>query len=121
MTETVLWTNPSPTSSFPNQQVTLSGNISDYKYLKFVFNLSNTSTASMSCIYDVEEFKTLTNVTNSWSRATSPMRSNSNNNQFVRPMLYINDTKVDFGHGAGYNANNTQDATVIPYQIIGIN
>ena len=35
--ETVLWTNPSPTSDFAAQTVTLSDSISNYDYIKFEY------------------------------------------------------------------------------------
>ena len=36
-TETVLWTNSSPTSNFADQNVTLSDSMSNYDYLKFTY------------------------------------------------------------------------------------
>lgn len=39
-TETTLWTNPSPTSSFSSQTITLSDNYTNYKKIAFYFNVT---------------------------------------------------------------------------------
>jgi len=64
LSEFVVWTNSSPTSNFP-----ASGNsdiipldfgyqISQFKYLKFVFRISNTKSEEHSVMVDAEDFKT---------------------------------------------------------------
>lgn len=40
---TVLWTNPSPTSSFPEQVVTLSDDLDNYTYLEIISRQSTSS------------------------------------------------------------------------------
>ena len=50
-TETVLWTNNSPTSTFANQTVTLSDNISDYDYLCFEYRSTTGSSAKTSKVF----------------------------------------------------------------------
>ena len=61
-TETSLWTNPSPTSSFSGQTVTLSDSVSNYKYIaiKSGFNSSYYSDSeSMTIVVPVDELKRL--------------------------------------------------------------
>lgn len=43
LSETVLWTNPSPTTNFPASTVTLSANFRNYKYLKIYFKHSKSA------------------------------------------------------------------------------
>lgn len=118
--ETVLWTNPNLTSDFASQTVTLSDNVDNYDFIKFVFNLSTTAATHRCSIYSVEELKTFVNPTNDWSRASSPMRSNSNNASFVRGIIYQSSNSLTIGNASGYQSSSTSNSALIPYQIIGM-
>jgi hypothetical protein len=51
--ETVLWTNPSPTSSFAAQSVTLSDSLLNYKYLKITYRSANTNVVNYYTLYPI--------------------------------------------------------------------
>lgn len=51
--ETVLWTNPNPSANFNSQNVTLSEDISNYDFIKFVWQNAN-SGSSGSQYYEDE-------------------------------------------------------------------
>lgn len=59
LTETTLWTNPSPSSSFSKQNITLSQNMTNFKYLRIEYaprpNSSYSSTA-VSILVEVDSF-----------------------------------------------------------------
>ena len=50
LTETDLWTNPSPTSSFGSDTVTLSQSYKNFDYLKISFRWSTSDSTSFSAI-----------------------------------------------------------------------
>lgn len=120
LTETVLWTNSDTTTQFVSGDVTLSESMQNYKYLKFVFKSATTANALKSVIYPVEEF-TYTNVSNSWCRASSPMRSNSSGTNYVRGLIYKSDTSINISNATAFNATGNSNTLAIPYQIIGLN
>lgn len=118
LSETVLWTNPSPTSNFATQTVTLSQSIENFDYIKFVHRISTSASNSGETIYSVSTFKTSSN-----SVAIQPVIAarTGGNGYPVRRIRYVSDTTVSFlstnnaGSGASYN-----DAYCIPLSIIGI-
>lgn len=62
MKETVLWTNPSPTSGFTQQSVTLSDNFTNYNYIKVTWAYSISSTTSIGInIYEPQQILPLQN------------------------------------------------------------
>jgi len=102
LSETVLWTNPSPTSSMsPSAARTLSDDISNYKYLKIYWRMTVNQDIQSSIMVSVEEFKKMTNTANTnflgmYSKAT---------NSFARGIYYVNDTT--FGNSNCYQAGTT--------------
>lgn len=121
LTETVLWTNPDATARFVAQVVTISDDVSNYKYLKFVFKSSVGAADLKSVIYPVDEFKGYSLTSNQFSRASSPMRRNSSTADYVRGILCASETSISFGAAQGYNTASTNNDLTIPYQVIGIN
>lgn len=122
--ETVLWTNPAPTSSFASQTVTLSDDISNYTYLKVEYKIQNTSASSIFALFDVEEFKVVAQsapttgflgilgaCTGAWANASF----------YKRVLAYQTETSIYFANAS--TISNVATATsdyLIPTQIIGI-
>jgi hypothetical protein len=120
--ETVLWTNPSPTSSFSAQNITLSEALSNFKYFSFVVKNRTSDSLYSSSIMNVDEFKnlsgTLANYT--FKYAASVAATNDNDVSFTRRYYYVNDTTIGIANANAINANNTNNQLTIPYQIIGL-
>lgn len=122
-TETVLWTNPSPTAQFAGQAVTLSDSISNYKYIKITNNFSTAyPTIIGSTIFPVEDFKTaIYPVTGREWQPRIGMGDASTN--YARRVYYVSETSIQItsanlvtsGQG-GANNNNA-----IPFEILGLN
>lgn len=122
--ETVLWQNPSPSSDFAAQTVTLSDDINNYDYLKVSYVNYNASAGTndpYNIYISVSDFKT--------SRYGDSTRHNTftfgglyvpSNNWYTRQMVYNTDTSVKFGActqvgGTAVSGNNS-----VPLQIVGI-
>lgn len=115
--ETVLWTNPSPTSTFAAQTVTLSDSIENYKYIKVSYRVSNSNDASNSVIMSVEDLKN----TDTFGTANSRYGSISGNQYKVRDYYYIDSTNIAFTAGYQINAVATDNNSCIPIEITGLN
>lgn len=119
LSETVLWTNSSPTSSFEGQTVTLSDDIDNYTYLKFTFipTTSNT-TDEISIIYSVDDFKKLANNSSDpFFRGISPYAF-SQSVACERAFFYISNTSVSFAYGS--TGTVTHNEALIPVSVSGL-
>ena len=117
--ETVLWTNPNPTSSsgFANQTVTLSDNISNYKYISIKGAINYVQSERTDYFFEASQFPHFT----ANQAYPQPYIGFYNNNYFLRLALYISDTQIAFDLGMRIiGANKTWDNTVcIPISISG--
>ena len=100
--ETTLWTNPSPTSELGAQTITLSDNISNYRYIKFVFNASNTTSEQYEVIFSVN---TITNAITGNGKPVIGINSTQSTGQVVtRRVIYVSDTSLQImAVDGGYN------------------
>lgn len=117
-TETVLWTNPSPTADFAAQTVTLSDSIDNYKYLKIKYCFStsyNTGNCLSNYIISVDEFKKAPYPEASGTARLnfSFARMNTSNVAAYRRFYYASSTTVRFG--------STDTNALIPLEILGVN
>ena len=117
--ETVLWTNPSPSSNFSAQTVTLSDSISNYDYIKFVYGLSTSIAGGNSVVIPVSDFK----------QAVYPQVNNmpiyelgayNTTTTVVRGVMYASDTTVRFSPANNIAQTGSADNRAIPTAIIGI-
>lgn len=116
-TETVLWENSSPTSSFAAQTVTLSQDMNDFDYLKITVRLSINYTEEISEIIPINDFKSTSDTAYHlavafWGRIGSQ--------RVARSFFYISDTTVKIDGCAIIGAQGTQTAWVIPIKISGL-
>lgn len=117
-TETVLWTNPSPTADFAAQTVTLSNSIDNYKYIKIKYCFSksyNTGNYLSDYIISVDEFKKAPYPEASGTARLnfSFARMNTSNVAGYRRFYYASSTTIRFG--------STDTNALIPLEILGIN
>jgi hypothetical protein len=122
-TETVLWTNPSPTAAnFGKQSVTLSDDINNYDYIAVEYNYSKSSTIDTEkskSIMSVEDFKKS-------GQSSVPRNSmaigiiNASNAGHTREVMYITDTSVQFSACYIMNGSTQANSNAVPLQIIGI-
>ncbi len=118
-TETVLWANSSPSSSFAAQNVTLSDSLSNYDYIKVTYRISTSDGTSTSAICSVSDFKNYNTGTNKgfWlSLGGNPINSQS----WVRELTYVSDTSIGITGGLRIQANSNDTSYFIPLEILGI-
>lgn len=119
-TETVLWTNGSPTSSFASQTVTLSQTIENFDYIKIVFRKSTTDADEGILILPTKTVKESLNNTANTYRCCIGMRIGSAT--YVR-VIFVNSGVYDaigIDSAARLSASGTSNTSAIPLQIIGI-
>lgn len=118
-TETVLWTNNSPTSTFANQTVTLSDNISDYDYLCFEYRSTTGSSAKTSKVFvKTTDFITAGSGANTCQLGT--YARNSSDVGYTRVATYASDTTITFSHSIRAGSSGQDDTSAIPTKIVGI-
>ena len=116
-TETVLWTNSSPTSNFADQNVTLSDSMSNYDYLKFTYKKATNNAASTSAVFSVSDVKNFAD-----ESLYGQIGGESATDWYMSRMIwYVSDTSVKISTAWGLNrANSANNAYIIPLSIIGI-
>lgn len=123
MLETVLWTNPSPTSSFSSQTVTLSDNKSNYKYIAVEYAVKTTSTGSGTVLMSVEDF-----VNAGTSVNVSPLPAlclysapDSDGKRYARVVYnHSEDNKINIYDCQRINSQATANSMAIPWKIYGL-
>lgn len=122
-TETVLWTNPSPSNNFAAQTITLSDSLSNYKYIGIRFKIHNThaSTPNATGIMLVSEFVQNRKNTGTDRRNILVASQNINNATMARNAWYDSDTSIEFSVAYQISSTNTNTSYVIPLEILGIN
>ena len=122
--ETSLWTNPSPTSDFAGQEVTLSDSIENYKYIKINFAYAtsyNTGKCNTSVVFSVDDFKNMTYSTNDRHNIGALSVQNQSNTAYNRILFYVSNTAVRFGTCYQQGTNTASNANSIPLEILGLN
>lgn len=110
----VLWTNPSPRTQFAGQTITLNDNMSNYKFIDFIYyDDVDANTIHTNRIYDYQTKARLT-----------AFIFYSNNLYFrQREIQKSNDTQIAINNNQQFYINNptttTQNNGCIPHQIIG--
>lgn len=115
-TKTTLWTNPSPTSSMTSETVTLSDDLTKYKYLEIEWKRTTTdnTTASM---------RVLSSVFASFGSSASPkyLMGAGTTTYVARAVVYASDTSVSFSQCRQVNGTGSSSGSCIPTKITGIN
>lgn len=122
-TETVLWTNPNPTSSsgFAGQQITLSDDVDNYDYIGITWAYSISYTSSEYCeesIYRVSDLKKA--VISSSVRKVIPAMASGMSNVYHRVFYYISNTKLQFIDCYQSGTSTATNTQTIPIQVVGI-
>lgn len=115
MTETVLWTNSSPTSSYSTGTPIVSS-MTGYDFIKIVYRKSTSNTTEISFIVPLSTFKNMTNTSGSNYLGAGYRDTNS----YCRPTYYSSATVVSFSNCTRLGASGNSNTNLIPYKVIGI-
>ena len=119
-TETSLWTNPNPTSSYAGgSNITLSGSVDNYKYIMIRYRVSTSIATEMRDIVSVDDLKKSLATTNApqWSFQARP----STSAYYERFIVYVDSTTVLIRPAYQLNASGTDNTVAIPLEILGLN
>ena len=115
-TETVLWTNNSPTSTFAGQTITLSDSLDNYTYVKIKYRISTSVSTESSAIVPVSEFVRMTQTSNTFKIGTGSFESST----YVRTAYYGSATTIVFNNGYQLGSTSQANGKLIPVSVIGI-
>lgn len=122
-TEKQLWSNPSPTSNFSAQNITLSQSYLDFKYVKVKW-LKNTGASQTDLCEAIISSDDLSKVAEAGSAnkymftigATAPTYAT-----FVRSIKVTSNTKLAFSVAFNVNTSGNDNSIVIPIAVYGLN
>jgi len=121
-TETVLWTNPSPTADFAAQTVTLSDSIGNYKYIGIKYCYSKQITDMVyTAIYKTEDLRASVLDNGTTHNVIILGIENASNYGYGRFVGYLSDTSIKFTLAYRLNAAGSASNTANPLEILGIN
>jgi hypothetical protein len=115
--ETTLWTNSSPTSSFADQNVTLSDDIDNYDYIQFEYANTRTNDVRSKVIMSVSELK---QTGNSTGQNSLGLCATASGKFLVRRLNYVTDTQIHFRTCYYINSAGSNDSGAIPITIKGL-
>ena len=115
-TETVLWTNNSPTSTFAGQTITLSDSLDNYTYVKIKYRISTSVSTESSAIVPVSEFVHMTQTSDTFKIGTGSFDSST----YVRTAYYGSATTIVFNNGYKLGSTSQANGMLIPVSVIGI-
>ena len=119
-TETSLWTNSAPTSAFAAQDVTLSDDIDNYKYIKFKYRNHTANDTENRIILSVEDLKkSVASYGNNRVRAV--MDSVVSADAYGRIIIYVDNTTINFTTAYHATSSATSNTPSIPLEIVGLN
>lgn len=117
LSETILWTNSSPASSFSGQSVTLSESVDNFKYIAFYVRTSETNDTESYVMCDTDELKTYIE---SGVHPTLDLASRVNNQLFTRMAFYVDTTHIKYADAYELTGAPTRNSYVIPTKIVGL-
>ena len=122
MTETQLWSNSAPTSSFGTQTITLNGNISDYKYIKLTYRYTTSDATTIDIYMSTDDYKNkcLYSSTGHIAGRLSPSFVTASKVAYARSSSYVADNQILFGSCVTMNGTTSNNSYCIPTKISGL-
>ena len=115
LSETTLWTNPDISQSFAPQNVNLSDNINNYKFIGIKAS-HLTEADKQTFIMSVSDFKQMSNANNETMLGLS--YKSGVGTLGTRGAYYVSDTQIGFTEAK--TGTTTVNSAAKPYKIIGL-
>lgn len=117
---TLLWSNSSASSSFPQSTITLSSGMSNYSYLRIVYKASTSKTTEGTLIVPVSVMEN-----SLWNDATKPLvsitgRANSSTAQCTRRITWISNTQINIAPAYQAGSTSSDNTAAIPLYVYGL-
>lgn len=119
--ETSLWTNSAPTSNFSGQNVTLSDNIDNYKYVSIKYRGSVSVADEANVIVSVSDLKKSVGHNSTNHIAIETGAQYSSGTIVSRMVTYVNSTTIGFSMAYQLNSATSNAGWCIPLEILGLN
>lgn len=117
--ETVLWTNSAPTSAFTGQNVNLSQDIDNFKYISIKYRASTSSTSTeISFMVSSADLKKSVSQENNIMLFFGARLSGTT--FYSRMVRYNSDTQIEITNAYILNGSGSNNSASIPLQIIGL-
>jgi len=113
LSETVLWTNPSPTTAQQSQTVTLAGNISNFDLIKITYRKSTADATELSVYCDIT--KSISPI-----MAACLIYNAANRGYYCRSVSYDSNTSVKTSYAGRWDAGGSDQSMAIVTTICGV-
>lgn len=126
LSETTLWTNPSPSSSFDTQTITLSQSVDNFKYLKIKAKPINSSSTESDFLFDITTYKaTSTTAANNTFNFLTVAATRVSAGLFVRTFAHSSSTQMYIGKstkitGESSSSGSTNNNLNVFTKVIGM-
>ena len=117
LSETVLWTNSSPTTSFAAKTVTLSQSIANFERVRIYWRGSTSLATEASIDVSISDLQSFTG--NSALRGSLGI-INTNGSNYTRSFAYVNNTSIAFTNAYPFDNTSAVNIVAIPTKICGL-
>lgn len=114
-TETVLWTNPSPTSQFATQTITVS-DLSEYDYIRVYFRVSKSIDTELSVIMSKADF--YNSIEGNTKDVLSIGATGTTGSAVCRQIYNLSNTQIKFG--SAFTSSGINNDYAIPTKVSAI-
>lgn len=117
--ETTLWTNPSPSSNFEAQTITLSDDIDNYDFIKIKYRIKTSGSVYSSIILTTADLKN--NIDSNDNPLLFAGGRESSSVMWARKIVYVSDTQLSFTTAYRVNASGTDAISLmVPIEVKGL-
>lgn len=120
LTESILWTNSSPTSSLASKDISLNDSFLNYSYIKISYKINTSSSEEYQVLYPADLVKKSAFVTNVPIISIGARHSTLGGTSIVRFITYVSDTSLHFSNASIITGSTTNNDYIIITQITGV-
>ena len=120
LTESILWTNSSPTSNLAPKDISLNDSFLNYSYIKISYKINTSSSEEYQVLYPADLVKKSTFVTNVPIISIGARHSTLGGTTIVRFITYVSDTSLHLSNASLISGSTTYNDYIIITQITGV-
>lgn len=118
LSETTLWTNSTPTSSFPNSDITLNNNLSEYDSIRIYYRVSTSNNKTTFVDVSESDFIEMVGIDGTLKVGISCFDGGTT---YLRALNYIDNYTVHFNSAGQLGVTTLSNTKCIPVKICGLN
>lgn len=120
LTESILWTNSSPTSNLASKNISLNDSFLNYSYIKISYKINTSSSEEYQVLYSADLVKKSAFVTNVPIISIGARHSTLGGASIIRCITYVSDTSLHFANATLISSSTTYNDYIIITQITGV-